>query len=356
LQEVDKCVADALQSYRTYDAAVDVVSSFEMIFTLSNSDLPSTVQHFERFPSIPRATGDALTPDFTVVFEDGTGLAGEVARIALHENSVDKLVSQLEGYHELHELPIRSDGALASVSQVDVIVIVPFEVGGGAAKRILEERLDAEDHPYCPSWPPCLVQFGFDGGKYIFQRIAHPLNGALRDGSRTTGLGAWFDVNGDFRARPERIRGIRTNRPLINDSVDRLYLATLLWAQVLADLAGTQARPTKISVTESYLVQRLREDYGRMSHREVRDAMSLLSEAGLAELRDEDQWVVAWDELRMKGADHDHEIIARRACSRSRTGPLDRLRRRERSEGPLAQPTLFDGPSASDGHGGHEEP
>ena len=339
---VDDCVADALHHYRTYDSAVDVVSAFEMIFTVSRSDLPATVEHFERYPSIPIEGGDPLTPDFTVLFKDGTGLVGEVARLALHDNSVDKVVDQLSNYHGLSQLPVGTDGSLAPVRQVDVVLIVPFEVGGGAAKRILEDRLDQDQHPYDPPWPPCLIQFGFDGGKYIFQRISHPLNGTIRDEERATGLGAWFAENGDFRARPERIRGIRTRYPFMNDPVNRLYLATFLWAQVLADLAGGQPRPTKLVVTETHLAQLLRDEYGRMSRREVAEAMSLLSEAGLAELSGPGEWTVAWDELRMRGVDHDHEAIARRACAKSKSGPLARLRKRERDEGPAAQPTLFD--------------
>lgn len=84
--DVGECVERLLYGFTTYDRAVDVVSAFEMAFTSSLTGVPETVRHFERFPRVPDEDGTILTPDFSVVFDDGGGLVGEIARIALHDN------------------------------------------------------------------------------------------------------------------------------------------------------------------------------------------------------------------------------------------------------------------------------
>jgi hypothetical protein len=193
--DVAECVDRLLHGFTTYDRAVDVVSAFEMAFTTSRSDVPGTVRHFERFPRIPIGDGSPLTPDFTVVFNDDTGLVGEIARIAQHENSVESLCRQLQKYDALRQLPDRS--GMARVRQTDVLLLVPQAVGVAAVKRIVVERFASSDHSYKPSVAPCIVQFAFDEDRYIFQRLLHPENGTLRDGDRVDGLGRWFEENGD---------------------------------------------------------------------------------------------------------------------------------------------------------------
>jgi len=47
------------------------------------------------FPRIADGEGDTLTPDFTVLFDDGGGLAGEIARLARHENIINDPVDPL---------------------------------------------------------------------------------------------------------------------------------------------------------------------------------------------------------------------------------------------------------------------
>jgi len=158
--DVAECVQRLLHGFTTYDRAVDVVSAFEMAFTTSNSDVPGTVRRFERFPRIPTDGGATLTPDFTVVFNDGTGLVGEIARLALHENSAESLCRQIEKYDALRQLP---DGSgMTAVSQTDVLLLVPQAVGVAAVKRMVVDRFANPEHPYKPSVAPCVVQFAFD--------------------------------------------------------------------------------------------------------------------------------------------------------------------------------------------------
>lgn len=55
---------------------MSIVSAFEFLFTEVGSLVP-TVQHFERYPSVRHPIDKKpATPDFSVVFQDGVGLAG----------------------------------------------------------------------------------------------------------------------------------------------------------------------------------------------------------------------------------------------------------------------------------------
>ncbi len=164
---LDECVERLLHDFTTYDRAVDVVSAFEMVYTTSRTELPATVRHFERFPRVPGSSGKTVTPDFSVVFHDGGGLVGEIARVALHEGSVDSLCNQIARYDALRQLPIAE--GFAEVSHTDVLLLVPQSVGVATVKRVVVERFAEPDHPYKPSAAPCVVQFAFDEGRYIFQ-------------------------------------------------------------------------------------------------------------------------------------------------------------------------------------------
>lgn len=83
-----------LEEFKVYDQAVDVVSCYHWLFT-AVAEMAETVRHFDRYPRVPVDAAKTVTPDFTVVFTDGTGLAGEIARIALRDESVDSVCSQL---------------------------------------------------------------------------------------------------------------------------------------------------------------------------------------------------------------------------------------------------------------------
>jgi hypothetical protein len=125
--DLAECVDRLLRGFTTYDRAVDVVSAFEMVYTTSHTELPATVTHFERFPRIPGGNGITLTPDFSVVFEDGGGLVGEIARLALHDGSVESVCEQIAKYDALRQLPI--PGGLVDVTHTDVLLLVPQSVG-----------------------------------------------------------------------------------------------------------------------------------------------------------------------------------------------------------------------------------
>jgi hypothetical protein len=316
---------------------VDVVSAFEMVFTDSRSELPATVRHFERFPRIPVADGHSLTPDFTVLFDDGAGMVGEIARLSRRDESVDDLCAQLARYDALDQLP---DGSgLTEVTYVDVVLLVPLDVGPAAVRRVIYERALSDEHPYVPRTLPCIVQFGFDEGRYIFQRLPDPHNGLPRDGDRPDGLGGWFTRNGDFRAQPKRFASIKAARAFMNDPVDDLYLATHLWAKTLPTDAGEAgaARPVRVTVRPADLAAALRTQHGGVRSSDVERALGLLATAKLAELTP-DGWIVAWEELRSPGEQDLAHIIARRACRPPARGALARLEAAEEAASAAPEP------------------
>lgn len=338
--DVAECVERLLRGFTTYDRPVDVVSAFEMAFTTSNSDVPATVRHFERFPRIPTEDGATLTPDFTVVFDDGTGLAGEIARLALHENSAESLCGQIEKYDALRQLP--DAAGMAEVGQTDVLLLVPQAVGVAAVKRIVVDRFANPKHPYKPSVAPCVVQFAFDEDRYIFQRLLEPRNGTLRDGDRPDGLGRWFDENGDFKAKPRRFSDIKAARAFINDPVDQLYLAVHLWAKTFPTMAEDAPRPVRLDVRASVLAAELRDRFGGVRAADVERALELLKTAKLAD-QTTDGWVIAWEELRVPGEKDLAHALATRACrppSRSASSRLEAAAEAEAAR-PTQPPSLF---------------
>ena len=156
----DDCVARRLREYGYYDSCVDVVSAFEALF-VRNEDLARTCVRFDRYPTAMARTahGDReVTPDFTVSFSDQSAIVAEIARIALPDESVDGLCEQLLRYDQILEIPV-TDVARASPSHVDVVLFVPLDIGLDSIRRIVEQRLLAEEHPYKPSAPPTIVQF-----------------------------------------------------------------------------------------------------------------------------------------------------------------------------------------------------
>jgi hypothetical protein len=340
---VTSCVEELLRNYQNYDRAVDVVSAFEMLFTQSETDLPSTVRHFERFPKVTALDGKIATPDFSVVFKDGTGLAGEVSRIALHDASVDSLCHQLLRYDSLSALP-SVHGSPEDVAYCDVLLLVPLDVGVPAIRRILHERMNAPGHWYKPSAPPCIVQFSLDLGRWVFQRPPDPSNGKLREGSRVAGVNGWLDMN-SIKVKPERFVDVKAARPFINDSVDSLYLATLLWSKTFATAASAQEGPTPrlISTSIDEIVADLHAKYGGVKSDEVRKAMDLLQTAKLAEASRDGTWLVAWEKLHSSRERELERILARRACdppSGSRPAAV-RRQIRSRGEETLDQLQLF---------------
>lgn len=317
--------------FRLYDRNVDVVSAWELIFGFSDTALRQRVRHFERFPSVVASDGHTVTPDFSVAFDDDTGLVAEIANFALEEASVDNLCAQIERYDSLPQLPA-GGGAFAAASQVDVMLLVPLELGTAAIRRIIHDRYENAAHSYQPTVAPVVIQFTFsqDTESYVFQRRPDRGNGNFRDDSAPAEARlsqAWFGHD-DVKVRPERFREIKAQRAFINDPISSLYLATFLWAKTFAVRASAsgEGRPVAIEVVPADLAEQLRREHGVVRAHDIESAIALLERAKLAE-RSTTGWVVYWAELPKAATDRDlADTLARRSVRPPRRSTVESFR------------------------------
>ncbi len=203
------------------------------------------------------------------------------------------------------------------------------------------ERFADPEHSFKPSVAPCVVQFGFDEGRYIFQRLPDPRNGTLREGNRVDGIGQWFEKS-EINVRPSGFSEIKAARAFINDAADPLYLATHLWAKTFATRAADAPRPVRLEVRPDDLAAALRAEFGGVRTSDVDRALNLLAIGKLAD-RLTDGCVVAWEELRVPGDKDLAHAIATRACrppSRSVSSRLEAASQAEAAK-PHAPDSLF---------------
>jgi hypothetical protein len=244
-----------------------------------------------------------------VLFVDGSGIVGE---IALHENSVDKVCTQIGNYAVLDRIP-GPGGRLTAVEHVDVILLVHADVGLAALKRIIRERFADPEHPYSPPEPPCIAQFFRTESHYTFQRLPHPDNGALCSGGRTPDIGAYMDEG--LRIQASRFVATKARRGFINDPINPLYLATHLWTRTWpTEFGGGQ---NDITVEEQATAELLKRQYGVGGVTVVRQALDLLKQAGLALSQGGGTWTVSRRLLGRSGDRDVHKHIARKATTQS---------------------------------------
>lgn len=324
-----------LDGFDVYDRAVDVVSVFEWLHT-DAAGVPATVRHFERYPSLVAPDGNQATPDFTILFNRGAALVGEIARFSLREESVNGLCAQLGRYDTLTGVP--SSRGSREAADVDVMYLVEMKLGMPAVQRILKDRLARPGHPYKPSRPPVVVQYARESDRYTFQRIPDPTNGTLRDDGRDPSVGEYLSTSG-LGIRPAKFAHVKAARAFVNDQMDPLYLATHLWAKTLPTRLG---RPSAVPVvvTEADLAQSLRDQYGLGKVKDVHNALVLLDKAGLAAAGDtKGEWQVAWHRPRISRGRDLHQTIAARAAGISTAARA--IPSRPHHEPPREQLTLF---------------
>lgn len=325
-----------LAEFKVYDQAVDVVSCYHWLFT-AVKEMADTVRHFERYPKVTLEGERRLTPDFTVVFTDGTGLAGEVARLARRDESVESVCQQIQGYSELTSMPgppSRKGGhTQVPVGPVDVVLLNPVLTIKDAARRVLIERMDDPDHPFNPARRPVLVQFSQVEDAYVYL-IWTEANGTIHRGDRTNVYG---DID-PFVCRPHQFGDNKIQYGFVNDEVPALYMATRLWTRVLP----TSFWGNEVTVPLSELVaavQEQHEGYGKTA--DVRRGMQVLTAAGLAkETEPGREWVVTRHSLRRTDKDLAAAIAERVRKSGALSPPVPA--RRSRTADPGADhPTLF---------------
>lgn len=323
---------DALVAeFKLYDRAVDVVSAYHWLFT-ETADLPTTVSHFERYPKVKHSDGNDATPDFTVLFKDGTGIAAEIANIALHDNSVEKLCTQLDRYSRLTELPA-GVGRTTPVAILDVLYLSPMETAAAAVQRVLRDRVDNPDHSFKPVRRPTVVQFVNNLDRYIFQFWPDErINGSLYVGGRTPNYGLFTE---ELKVPPAQFARNKVTHGFMNDPVKPLYMATRLWTSVFPSKFGTGT--TEFTTTVGQVAVLVRGQYGHGTASDVRAGMRLLVAAGLATEETVNTWKVKRRNLR-SDADDVHVAIAERVGASGR-----RLRPARRAQTAGSDPpTLFD--------------
>lgn len=323
-----------LGDFDTYDTYVDVVSAFEWLF-LHSGLFDGRVRHFERFPKIKMPDGEASTPDFTVVFTDDTGLVGEISKLARHENSVDKTVKQIAKYDRLDRLPIDSHGNTTPATDINVLLFVLFRDGLDAVRRVIVERLDNPDHDYEPAKPPVIVQYSRDDVRYTFQRLQNPENGTLPADEDPVTAG-WLLDRG-LNVLISRFVAIKATTKFMNDEIDPLYLATHLWGQHWPEEFPHVT--DDVTVKPKDIAETLRRRFGKCKAADVRRALGLLKEAGLATPNPDNTWQVSRKKLRLAGERDDHRIIAHKAAKEAR--PVVKAVPAPDTKRQFAQDTLF---------------
>lgn len=298
-----------MREYEIYDQAVDVVSAFEFLFTLPK-DMAATVQHFERFPKIPTGASDPDTPDLTVLFTDGTALVGEVARLSLQPKSVDSACDQLLRYNNLTR--VHDAAGFANVTDVDVVLFVPLDIGPDAVDRIIYERMLDSTHPYKPSKAPCIVQFARDPDRYMFQRINDAKNGSIDGHGREPHLGARIRK---INVPASGFTAIKATSKFMNDPIKPLYLAVILYTQVWPTEQKGKVAETRVTPAET--ARTLQKLYRAGTANDVRSTMALLISAGLAVDNKDGTYTVA-KSPRAKGEHDLARIIAQRSADRAK--------------------------------------
>lgn len=341
---------ELLNEYYAYDRLVDIVAVAEVWFAGSEGIAP-TVDWFERFPQYRHPDGDDVTPDFTVLFKDGTALIGELSSLSLREESLDSLCHQIGRYDGLRQVPSGPAGPdgqpLADVTDVDVVVFMPHRVANPGAGRI-DRAITDEQHFYEPQERPVIIGWSYDPteNSYTFSRDASANNPRPRDHSRDVGLGSWLDGHYDtLRGIPLHFAPRKLRGRFMNDAPPPLYTATVLWAETLKDMLRDEdlAPPQDIQTSAESIAAFMRRQYGFGTTRVAERALRFLETARLASESGQG-WTVHYRELRRTHRETVEALITRYLSpSRGPAQPADAQPSAE-AELPVEaeRPSLFD--------------
>ncbi len=323
-----------LREFREYDTKVDIVSAFEVYFCKSTS-LAATVAHFERFPRYRAPDGAIATPDFTVLFKDGTLLVGEISRLARAEGSLESLLHQLGRYDTLTQAPKESRAGggheLADVETVDVFVLVPDGESNAAIDRI-DQAIDEGRFGYAPRQRPTVVGWSFDaaGSRYIIKYDGRSNNPRPRNHGRNPSLASWLQGNHDTLTCPAKsLAPLKVSRRFMNDRPPGLYMATILWLDALPAAASPQVPPLDLKVKAANLAEYLRESYGWGDVNAVNIGLEFLQRGGLVR-QTADGWAVELKEVASSSGEV-HAALLRRYLAKPR-GPVTAADRKQAAE------------------------
>jgi hypothetical protein len=323
-----------LREYREYDAKVDIVSAFEVYFRESTS-LPATVAHFERFPRYRAPDGEIVTPDFTVLFNDRTLLVGEISKLARAEGSLESLLHQIGRYDTLTLAPSepRAGGGheLVDVEAVDVLVLVPDGESNAAIDRI-DRAIEERRFGYAPRQRPTVMGWSFDsaGSRYIFKYDDRSNNPRPRAHGRNPSLTNWLQENHDTLKCPaERLAPLKVRHRFMNDRPPGLYMATILWLDVLPATASPQAPPLDLEAKAANLADYLRESYGWGDVNAVNIGLEFLQRGGLVR-QTADGWAVELKEVASSSSEVHAELLRRHLAKPK--GPVTAADRKQVAE------------------------
>jgi hypothetical protein len=320
-------VTDPHQEYFEYDRSNGVVSSFEVYFTETET-LGPTVRHFERYPKLDTPDGKTVTPDFAVVFNDGTMLCGEIARISREEKSVTKLRQQVTGYAALRHGPVGRDAqgaqVLAPVSAVDVLILTPADTQHAMCDRLAATYVEDADSPLAVR-RPSIVGYSYDDAraKLVFNLMSRADTPPLRSHGRAHSLASWFAKASDTISCPaSTFAPVAAAHRFINDRPPALYVATVLWQDVLPHFRTKDDNSTdRLELAPADIATEMRRRYGFGDAKIAKLALEFLQTAGLATPRADD-WVISHKEI-AKGDEAD----VRSALLERSTRPVKHRRR-----------------------------
>jgi hypothetical protein len=323
-----------LREYRGYDAKVDIVSAFEVFFCESTS-LPKTVAHFERFPRYRGPDGEIVSPDFTVLFADGTLLVGEISKLARAEGSLRDLLHQIGRYDTLTQAPCGPHAGggheLVDVNEVDVLVLVPDAESNAAIDRINEAIAEAR-YGYHPSQRPTIMGWSFDaaGSRYVFKYDGRSNNPRPRSHGRDPSLTGWLEGGHDTLVCPaERLAPLKVRHRFMNDRPPGLYMATILWLDALPAAASPNVPPVDLEVQAADLAEYLRGSYGWGDVNAVNTGLEFLQRGGLVR-QTADGWAAELKEVASSGREVHAELL-RRYLAKPK-GPVTAADRKEAAD------------------------
>lgn len=314
---------------RIYDIAADIVANFQFWCEIQK-DMAPTVKHFERFPTVPHPdTGNPMTPDFTVLYEDGSALIGEIARQAKHPGSFESLWTQIEPYSRVTEVPSDNAGGTTPVEMVDALVITPHHVSNELCRNIRgkQEQLPTD-------LPIRVFEFSSDATDGVYTFKCPPTEGNVppRGNDREPSFESWLEGLPDgLRGLPKNFTRVKVPNRFMNDEIPPLYLATVLWSEVFAHMASG---PEDIEIEPSKLADYMRGNFGNLRTNDIRKAMDLLDTARLAE-KAGSKWNVGYHELGKGGQELEDALVAR--LKSAPKGPITHSEKRFIAEGQAAQ-------------------
>jgi hypothetical protein len=313
-----------LREYREYDAKVDIVSAFEVFFRESTS-LPRTVAHFERFPRYRALDGEIVTPDFTVLFTDGTLLVVEISKLARVEGSLEDLLHQIGRYDTLTQAPSgpRAGGGheLVDVEAGDVLVLVPDGESNAAIDRI-NQAIEERRYGYAPRQRPTVMAWSFDvaASRYIFKYDDRSNNPRPHTHGRDPSLTSWLQGGHDtITCRAERLAPLKVRRRFMNDRPTGLYMAA----------ASPEVPPVDLEVKAADLAEYLRTSYGWGDVNAVNVGLKFLQRGGLVR-QTSDGWAVELKEVASSSGEVHAELL-RRHLARPK-GPVTAADREQAAE------------------------